>query len=158
MKTRNVILLLVCLAISYAFAGIGSLFTDTSGWYASVKPSITPPNYVFPIVWSILFFLIGLSLFFSWTRSQPAQKPAVAILFAVNLVLNALWTIFFFGLHSPQIAMLDLVLLWLTIWALVSYLWHIDKKASLLLVPYGLWVTFAGLLNAMIAGFWRAAH
>ena len=144
-------------ALLFAFAAviitsvIGSLFTDTSGWYESLKPSITPPNLAFPIVWTALFILIAIAIYFSYINASKSQKQKVIMLFGANLILNVLWSILFFGLHNPLLAFIDLVLLWLSIILLINLCWKISKLASWLLVPYLLWVTFAGILNYLIA-------
>ena len=87
-------ILVLCLVIVYAIAFIGSLFTSqnvNSSWYESIKPGITPPNYVFPIVWNILFFLIAISLYFAWTSSKnKTQRKTVAWIFGINFFLNLL--------------------------------------------------------------------
>lgn len=144
-------------ALLFAFAAviitavIGSLFTDTSGWYESLKPSITPPNLAFPIAWTALFILIAIAIYFSYINASKTQKQKIMMLFGVNLILNVLWSILFFGLHNPVLAFIDLVLLWLSIIFLINLCWKISKFASWLLLPYALWVTFAGLLNYLIA-------
>ncbi|HUS58950.1 MAG TPA: TspO/MBR family protein [Planctomycetota bacterium] len=134
----------------YAAAAIGSLFARTNHWYGSAKPSITPPDWVFPMVWGVLYLLIALSIYLMWTRSTREQKLLAGSLFALNLVLNMLWTYFFFTMQQPVLALIDLVLILLSIVALVLILWKVDRRASLLLVPYGLWVAFAGVLNLLV--------
>lgn len=150
-KQFNWRVMLTCLVIVYVAAAVGSLSSSKDGWYESVKPSFTPPDYVFPIVWGVLYFLIALSIYFAWMATERRQKPLVAIMFAVNLIANMLWTYFFFGLHMPMLALVDLALIWLTVLALMIVLWAISRKASLLLAPYLLWVSFAGALNAAVA-------
>ena len=133
-------------------AFLGSLFTadnTKSQWYESIKPSITPPNFVFPIVWTALFVLIAFSLFFSWTKARKKKK--ILSLYGINFVLNILWSAFFFSLRQPIIAFIDLILLWITILLLIKINWKNNKKAAWLLVPYLIWVTFAGVLNFLIA-------
>jgi len=148
-------------------ASLGSLFTSSavnSPWYQTIKPSITPPNYVFPIAWGILFFMIALSLYFAWTNAKkrpetkfPArrkltsflakQKKIVAAVFGINLVLNVLWSALYFGMKNPLLGFCDIVLLWISILAMIIALWKIDRISSYLLVPYFLWVSFASVLN-----------
>ncbi len=142
--------LIICLVIVYSIAFIGSLFTSgntDSEWYISNKPSITPPNYFFPIAWNILFFLIALSLYFVWIKSKKKQKPNIATIFGINLILNVLWSFLFFKLQQPFWAFVDLIALWISICGMVYIAHHIDKKSGWLLVPYLLWVSFAGILN-----------
>lgn len=131
---------------------IGSSFTDTSGWYESIKPlGITPPNYVFPIAWTILYILIGFSMILSITNSQGITKYKIISLFAINLFFNALWSILFFGFHYTQIAFMDLIIILLSTLALINICWKVSKLSSWLLLPYALWLVYAGLLNFVIA-------
>jgi tryptophan-rich sensory protein len=146
--------LAACLIIVYAVAFIGSFFTSqntNSEWYKEIRPSITPPNYVFPIVWNILFFLIALSLYFSWTNSNEKQKTKIAWVFGINFLLNIFWSFLYFGIKQPGFAFLELIVLWFSIVAMISLTSKISKKASWLLVPYLLWVSFAAILNYMSA-------
>lgn len=143
--------LVVSLVVVYAVALIGSLFTsgNTSGeWYESVKPSITPPNWVFPIVWNVLFFLIALSLYFAWIRGKEKRK--IMIFYGINFLLNILWSALFFSWKKTKLAFFELILLWLSILYLIIFTYNKDKKAAYLLIPYLLWVSFAGILNYLI--------
>jgi tryptophan-rich sensory protein len=153
-KVKNIYILILCFLFVYLFAFIGSAFTSASvdsEWYYSIKPNITPPNWVFPVVWNILFFLIALSLFFVWIKSSKKQKPKIAILFGANLFLNILWSFSFFFLQNPTLAFADLILLEVSIIAIILFVKKIEKKSAWLLVPYLLWVGFAGILNYLIA-------
>ncbi len=146
--------LIVSLIVVYAIAFVGSLFTFgsvNSPWYQGIKPEITPPNFVFPVVWNILFFLIAISLYLAWTNSNRKEKNLVAWVFGANLTLNLIWSIIFFGLQNPLLAFFELILLWLSIILLIKTTFNINKASSYLLVPYLLWVSFAGILNALIA-------
>ncbi len=147
-------ILIICLVIIYAIALISSAFTSSavnSPWYNKIKPAITPPNYVFPIVWNALYFLIALSLYFSWINASKQKHKTLVLVFSINLFLNTLWSFLFFTLQLPVIALFDLILIWLTIWIMVFTTYKIDKKSSFLLIPYLLWVIFAGILNYLIA-------
>ena len=151
----NFKVLVICLLFVYGIAFIGSIFTSgntNSMWYLENKPVITPPNYVFPIVWNILFFLIALSLYFAWVNSNKKQKKKVALVFGINLFLNVLWSFLFFGLQKPLWAFFDLLLLLATIILMIFVTGKIDKKASYLLIPYFVWVCFAGVLNWLWLG------
>ena len=100
MKKEGWKILIICFIIVYLVAFIGSIFTSSavnSQWYSSIKPSITPPNYVFPIVWNILFFLIAFSLYLAWINSKNKKiKTKVAWAFGVNFILNIFWSVFYF--------------------------------------------------------------
>ncbi|MBU2562486.1 MAG: tryptophan-rich sensory protein [Nanoarchaeota archaeon] len=152
MKKRiNWKVLIISLILVYSVAIIGSLFTSpvtNSEWYESVKPSITPPNWIFPIVWNILFFLIALSLYFSWINTKnKLEKKAIIIIFSTNFILNILWSILYFGLKSPFYAFIEIFFLWSSIVLMIYFTHKINKKSSYLLIPYLLWVSFAIILN-----------
>lgn len=141
--------LVVCLIIVYAFAFLGSLFTETGDWYESVKPTTTPPNWIFPVVWNILFFLIALSLYFIWLKAE--NKGMIILIYGINLILNFLWSIIFFWMKNPKIAFFELIILWVSIVSMLIFGLKTDKKTFYLIIPYLLWVSFAGILNYMIA-------
>ncbi len=140
--------LIICIALTALAAIIGSFFTDIGPWYDSMKTSITPPNYVFPIVWTILFFLIAVSMYFAWLSGE--NKKSLVLLYGINLLLNILWSVLFFQLKNPLTALFELVILWLSIASLIFFNWEKSRKAAYLLVPYLVWVTFAGILNYLI--------
>ncbi len=144
--------LIASLIIVYLIAGIGSIFTSksiASEWYKSIKPGITPPSYVFPIVWNLLFFLIALSLYFAWINAKK-EKLKIAVVFGINLVLNALWSLLFFKLQNPFYAFVDLILILASIIAMIFITYRINKTSAYLLIPYLLWVSFAGILNYLM--------
>jgi tryptophan-rich sensory protein len=145
--------LILSLILVYAIAFLGGLFTSpvtSSEWYDSIRPSITPPNWVFPIVWNILFFLIAISLYLAWISAKENQKQIVATVFGINLALNLLWSIFFFGLQRPSLAFAELLVLEASIIIMMIKINPINKTSAYLLIPYLLWVAFAGILNAVI--------
>ncbi len=146
-KKINWKVFIACIIIVFAVAAIGSSFTKIDNWYYSVKPSITPPAWVFPVVWTLLFYLIAISMYFSWLSSTPKQKNKTIVLFAVNFILNNLWSLFYFKMHNPLGAFIVIILLWVSIISLIVYTYKLSKKASYLLIPYLLWVSFAAILN-----------
>lgn len=155
MKKRriNFKILLFSFLIVYSVAFLGSLLTMNnvnSSWYESIKPTITPPNFVFPIVWNILFFLISLSLYFLWTRANKISKKKIAILFGINLFLNLLWSFLFFYLKNPLASFIELILLVISTKLIILFSWRINKTSSYLLIPYLVWLIFAGVLNYLI--------
>ena len=153
MKKLNWKVLIICLVLVYAIAFIGSLFTSPvtdSDWYEQIRPSITPPNWVFPIVWNILFLLIAISLYFVWIKGKK-QRNKIAIVFGINFVLNILWSVLYFKMRNPKAAFFELIFLWLSIVSMIMITWKVDKKAAYLLIPYLLWVSFAGVLNYLSA-------
>lgn len=160
MKRVHVRTLVLCLFIVYLVAFVGSLFSSSqvnSQWYNSVRPSITPPNWVFPVVWNILFLFIGISLYMSWAAKTKTKegskrnKVKIAIIFGVNLLLNILWSFLFFTLHSPVVSFYELVALEVSIFVMMFITYKIRKAASFILIPYAIWIIFAGILNYIIA-------
>ena len=153
MQKKNYFLFVICLIISYAVAGIGSLFTMPgvrSAWYQSVKPSLTPPDYVFGVVWNVLFLLIAFSLFFAWTSAKsPLDRKRILYVYIIHFIANIFWSIFYFTLHQPLLAFIDLVVVELSLVSIMLATWDDDRKVTWLLLPYLLWLCFAGLLNWM---------
>jgi translocator protein len=134
LKKVNWLILLLSLFAVYATAFLGSMFTSVgvkSFWYLTIRPSITPPNIVFPIAWNILFFLIFISLYVCLTKAKDKKTSSkVEIVFGINLLLNFLWSFFYFGLRNPLVAFTDLILLFFSILAMIKVTWKINRKAS----------------------------
>ena len=130
------------------FAGIiGSVFTIPSipGWYETlVQPSFRPPNWVFGPVWTVLYLCMGIAASRVWVRKGALKT------YYIQLALNLLWSILFFGFHAPGIAFIEILLLWVMIIMTMNTFYKIDKLAGYLFVPYSMWVTFAAVLNASI--------
>ena len=144
-------LLLICLIIAFLPGIIGSIFAKDnvdSEWYQVNKPSFTPPNYVFPIAWTILYIAIGISLYLSWTSAKAKQKNKIGWLFAINLILNAIWTPLFFTLKNPFLSLIDISLIVVSTMYLIVFLYKINKTASYILIPYLIWILFASILNS----------
>lgn len=150
----KILKLLVSILLCEAAGIIGSVFTFPAiqGWYASInKPFFVPPNWVFAPAWTLLFLLMGISLYFSWEHGFKEKKAKIAgSLFAVQLILNIFWSVLFFGLQNPLAAFIEIIFLWLAILATILAFWKISKKAALLLLPYLAWVSFASLLNYFV--------
>lgn len=130
---------------------IGSIFTMPAipGWYAAlVKPALIPPSWVFGPVWTVLYILMGIALYLVWIKGWEQKKVKVAMtIFGVQLILNILWSFLFFGLQSPFFALIEVVLLWVAILMTIGAFYRVSVPASVLLVPYLLWVTFAAYLT-----------
>lgn len=140
------------LGLTFAAAWTGSRFQPDE-WYARlVQPALTPPGWVFPLVWTVLYIMMGVAAWLVWRRHGLAGAIWPLGLFLVQLGLNALWTYVFFGLKNPGLAFLDIVALWFAILATLISFWQYDRPAGGLLLPYFLWVTFAIYLNLQ---FWR---
>lgn len=144
--------LLICLAVCLfigTFEGIAT-HHSVSNWYQTlVKPSGTPPNWVFPVVWTILYTMIGFAWWLVWIAPGHDKRLAFS-LFALQLFLNFLWSWLFFYLENPLLGMLDIVMLWLAIIATIIAFKRHSPVAAVLLIPYLLWVTYAARLNFLI--------
>jgi len=146
-------ILIASLAIVYLVALIGSIFTSNTfkkGLYNPIISYINPPDYIFSIVWLILFFLIALSLYFNWIKADKKQKSSIILFYGINFFLNILWGVLYFGLKNHLTALFEIIILLISILALIQVSYKIDKKAAYLLVPYLLWVAFATILNLLI--------
>ena len=134
-------------------AGIlGSLFTITNvnSWFSTInKPFFNPPNWLFGPVWTLLYLLMGISLYLVWSKGFKKHKTAIYI-FGIQLILNSLWSILFFGLKSPLFAFIEIIFLWAAILLSIIKFYKISKPAAYLLIPYILWVSFAAVLNLAI--------
>ncbi len=154
MKTNNVSKLAISIAISELAGIIGSVFTmpSVTNWYVGIaKPAFNPPAWVFGPVWTTLFALMGIAAFLVWRKGLKRRDVKIALsIFIGQLVLNTLWSIIFFGLHSPGGALVEMVFLWLAIAATIIAFARISKPAAWLLLPYILWVSFAAYLNYSI--------
>ncbi len=153
MKKRNFVKLISAILICQGAGLLGSVFTTSSvnNWYTTIqKPVFNPPNWVFAPVWSLLFLMMGISLYLILIKRLDRKVRLGLILFGTQLMLNILWSFFFFDLKNPLIAFIEIIILWFFIFLTTYQFWKIDKKSSYLLLPYLLWVTFAAVLNFYI--------
>ncbi len=152
----NYIRLIVSIVLCQSAGMIAAILTAQSvqTWYPTLlKPSFNPPNWLFGPVWIVLYLMMGIALYLVWQRSSTGQNVQTAVIFfIIQLVLNAAWSLIFFGLQSPFWAFVEIVVLWVAILITIILFWEISRTASYLLVPYILWVTFAAILNFSI---WR---
>ena len=174
MRLHNVLKFVIAIVVSEAAGVIGAIFTTPaiqSGWYATLaRPAFNPPAWVFGPVWTTLFALMGIAVFLVYIKDEKTvlsevegrrfkrNKKIALVLFGIQLVLNTLWSIIFFGstsltingLNNIGIAFIEIIFLWLAILATIIAFAKISKPAAWLLVPYIIWVSFAGYLNFMI--------
>ncbi len=148
--------LLLCVVICQLAGAIGSIPNVNSipTWYATLnKPSFNPPNSIFAPVWITLYILMAVAAFLAWNKglSVPGVTAAL-ILFAVQLILNTLWSWIFFGWKQPFLAFIEILILWIMILATMIRFFKISIPAGILLIPYILWVSFASVLNFSL---WR---
>lgn len=134
------------------FAGvIGSVFTASSleNWYPLLeKPFFNPPSWLFAPVWTLLYILMGISLYIVWEKGLQDREVKIGLLiFGVQLALNTLWSFLFFGLRSPFYGFIEIIFLWIAILLTIVQFKKVSRTAAYLLVPYILWVSFAAILN-----------
>jgi translocator protein len=149
----NIWKLIVSIVICQLAGLVGSFFTfpAVSTWYLTLnKPSFNPPSWLFGPVWTFLFLLMGISIYLIWTKGPSLNNSKAFEFFIIQLVLNILWSVLFFGLHSPLAAFIEIILLWIAILLTIIYSFKVSKSVSYLLIPYILWVTFASVLNLSI--------
>jgi len=147
--------ILICLAAGF-FGSIVTMPAITT-WYAGlIKPSFSPPNWLFAPVWTLLYMLMGIAAFLVYKKgfNKPEVRNAL-YLFALQLLLNVLWSFLFFGMHSPLYGLIGVVFLWLSIAATLILFYRISKPAGLLFIPYLAWVSVASMLNLFI---WMLNH
>jgi translocator protein len=181
MKFNNLLKLLLSIIICELAGAIGSFFTfsEINIWYKGLnKPFFNPPSWIFGPVWTILFVLMGVSLYLVWSKkwgdsvgflnkiggenrkawntwsqrffNGTWQKANIILIFVLQLVLNIAWSIIFFGMHFPGAAFFELLMLWFAIVFTIINFYRVSKTAALLLLPYILWVSFAAILNYFI--------
>lgn len=177
MDRKNLSKLLFSIIICELAGVVGSVFTTSqiATWYKTLqKPSFNPPNWIFGPVWTTIFVLMGIALYLVWQKNWKVknelkiskkkawnslsqefykgkfEKLNIILIFYLQLVLNVVWSVIFFGLHSPILAFCELIMLWFAILFLIINFWRVSKAAAYLLLPYILWVSFAGILNLFI--------
>lgn len=141
--------LLISLAIPLAVGGLSALVSGGMGEYNNfVQPPLSPPGWVFPVVWTILYLLMGYASFRVWTSdADPKKKRTALIFYGLQLFFNFIWSPIFFGLNRYFAAFVVLLVLWVLVLITARLFADIDETASDLLLPYLLWLTFAGYLN-----------
>lgn len=148
--------LIIAVVVSELAGVIGSIFTVSAipTWYATLaKPALNPPSWLFGPIWTTLYLLMGIAAFLVWRKGWNSKGVKAALsLFAVQLILNAVWSIIFFGLHSPAWALIEIMAMWIAIVATIAAFAKISRPAAWLLMPYIAWVSFALYLNYAI---WR---
>jgi tryptophan-rich sensory protein len=152
--TRDAVRLVISIVVCEGAGLIGSIFTASAIpiWYASlVKPYFTPPNWLFAPAWLTLYLLMAISAFIVWRTGLDKRQVRVALgIFVLQLVLNVLWSLAFFGLHSLLFGVIVILALWLAILLTIVRFFPISRAAGALLLPYIGWVTFAAILNISI--------
>ena len=153
-RVRDIAKLCISVLACQCAGFIGSIFTTPSipTWYATLqKPLFTPPSWLFAPAWITLYLLMGISAFIIWRRGVDNRRVREAlIVFLIQLILNSLWSIVFFGLKSPLYGVVVIVALWMAILFTIFRFFKLSSTAGGLLLPYILWVSFAAVLNISI--------
>ncbi len=151
MNTGDIIRLVISFITCFLAAGIGSVFTTKSvkQWYPGLKkPRFTPPNWAFGPVWTVLYILMAISIFFIWKEGLDTQGVLLPfVLFWIQLILNALWSVIFFGFRAKGLGVITIIILWLLILATIITSSRVSVLAGGLLIPYIIWVSIATYLN-----------
>jgi benzodiazapine receptor len=152
--SRDLSRLAICVGAVLLASAVGSFATVRAipTWYEGLaKPSFNPPAWLFGPAWTLLYLLMAVAAWLVWKQGIGADGVKLALaVFLVQLILNALWSILFFGLRSPLAGLADIIVLWLAILATIVLFFRVSVPAGVLLLPYIAWVSFAAVLNAAI--------
>lgn len=152
-NSKDIPKLAASIGICFLAGVVGSIFTVSAipNWYATLaKPFFAPPNWVFAPVWTTLYILMGTSLFLVWRKGFNKKTKSAIGIFGIQLALNVLWSLAFFGLKSPIAGFIVIIALWAAIAAAIMKFMKIEKNAGLILTPYIAWVSIAAALNLSI--------
>jgi tryptophan-rich sensory protein len=146
---RRWLSLIITCVLSVAFASAGALLTNLDEWYFNLQqPSWKPPDEAFGLIWSLIFAFCAAAAWLSWNNAlQNQQKRMLWVLYLLNGALNVLWSVLYFQLHRPDWSLWECLPLWLSVLSLIIYQWPLSKPASLMVIPYLIWVSLAALLN-----------
>lgn len=150
---KNYLKLFLFILIPLSVGGLSGFFTakNIPLWYSTLaKPSFNPPNYLFGPVWTTLYILMGISFYLVHQASKKEERRKVVIVFSTQLILNFFWSIIFFAWQQIGFAAIEIVVMWLSITYMIYVYYPKHKVASLLQIPYLLWVSFATVLNISI--------
>lgn len=150
---KNIIALIVSILIAQGAGLLGSFATrpNIDTWYRELeKPVFTPPEWVFPVVWPILFLLMAVAVWLIWIKPASDMRTQGLWAYGIQLLLNITWSFLFFGLQNPAMALVEINMLLVAILATTAFFLQVTKLAAYLMVPYILWILFAMMLNASI--------
>jgi len=151
MNSKDIIKLCISIIIPLAVGGIAGIFTAQAipDWYASLnRPSFSPPNGIFGPVWTALYLLMGISFFIVWKKPADKKRNTAMIIFFIQLMLNFCWTFLFFYFREIGYALIEIIILWITILFMIISFYKVKPMATYINIPYILWVSFATVLNA----------
>ncbi len=143
--------ILIAFLIAITVGGIGGAATEIGPWYYSlVKPSWQPPDWAFGPIWTLIYITTGIAGVRAWRLGDARQRRWFLIALLINCVLNVLWSLLFFKMHRPDLALIEVVVLWLSIVPLILLPLRYSPRSSLLMLPYLSWVSVAAYLNLSI--------
>ena len=151
MSKTQILKLLVSIILPLSLGAIAGMFTSQSvpEWYATLnRPSFNPPDWIFGPVWTALYVLMGISLFLVWKQDVSKERNLAILIFLFQLLLNFAWSFIFFYFNMIGLALVEIILLWISISVMLILFYKIKPIASYINIPYLLWVTFASVLNA----------
>lgn len=151
---HNTIKLVISIATPLAVGGLSGFATarGVADWYPTLtKPSFNPPTWVFGPAWTLLYIMMGVAAFLVWRQGLESDGVKIALtVFGIQLALNGLWSILFFGMQAPGLALAEIIVLWIAIGVTTVLFWRVVPAAGALLLPYWGWVSFATVLNASL--------
>ena len=151
MKISHIIKLIISILLPLSVGAIAGMFTSQAvpAWYASLnRPSFNPPNWIFGPVWTTLYILLGISFFLIWKENPTRERNLAIRVFSIQMLLNFAWSFLFFYFNLIGVALIEIILLWISIAAMIYLFYKIKPFAAYLNIPYLLWVSFATILNA----------
>ena len=151
MNKSNIIKLVISLLLPLSVGAVAGMFTSQAvpTWYASLnRPSFSPPNWVFGPVWTSLYILLGISFFLIWKEKASKERDLAIKIFSIQMLLNFAWSFLFFYFNLIGVALIEIILLWISISLMIYLFYKIKPLAAYLNIPYLLWVSFATILNA----------
>lgn len=149
---QNIIGLVIAVGLCLAVGFISGRSAPGEWYHELAKPSWTPPNWIFAPVWTLLYIMMGVGAWLIWRQAGFSAAALPLGVFLLQLLLNGLWSWFFFGLQNPGLAFIDIVLLWIVILATMILFWSRQTTAGMLILPYFVWVGYASALNFTV---WR---
>jgi len=151
MKISHIIKLIISILLPLSVGAIAGMFTSQAVpiWYASLnRPSFSPPNWVFGPVWTSLYILLGISFFLIWKEKASKERDLAIKVFSIQMLLNFAWSFLFFYFNLIGVALIEIILLWTSIAAMIYLFYKIKPVAAYMNIPYLFWVSFATILNA----------
>jgi tryptophan-rich sensory protein len=151
MNKKQILKLIISFTLPLGLGSIAGIYTAEAipGWYASLnRPSFNPPDWVFGPVWTALYLLMGISLFLIWKQKTTKVRNLSIFVFFIQQILNVGWSFIFFYFNRIDLALFEIILLWISIVIMMVLFFKIKPLAAYLNIPYLLWVTFAAILNA----------